>query len=780
MPPSLNHQAALRYAKAGFPVFPLKPNGKEPITKHGCKDATTDQGQVDAWWSKSPNANIGFACGHNGDGLGAVVVVDIDTDEEKSINGFESLAGLGAMPPTLYADTPRGGRHYYFRASASNLPKNANGLRVGIDIRGLGYYVVLPPSRHPNGGYYKWGEGCNPFSTLLAEYPDFMRVGSLRTGRPSLPAAEVVSSGEGLTQFDPRTIAYAETIEPAAEGQAGHEKLLWFFQCCINGMRMSVSEAQDFGWRFYNPRCVPPWRPEVPQEYKEFMRKANEAKAKPITTHPIGWIVEDPEFNIPQADPDFDYDAFLEAGKKPAEPEATDQGVPNHYSIEFWRKKADQHRGEGAEQPDAELQFLCRPHGLLGDVCSFINRRSKYPQPFLSVAAGLAFLGSVFGHKVCDDHNGRTNIYTFGIGPSSSGKQNALTSIRSLAFASNYFDMIGGDEVTSDAAIESVVYEHPCTTFIRDEVGFVLKAAKSGSEHKAGVIPMLMKLYSLSGDIYKGKSYADSDRQRVIVQPCVSFYATSTDERFREGVSVEELEDGWIARALMFSADQDPQFREPDLLAPPSEYLLKALEFWKKLKGPEMDTQKGFSNYADMPPGSKGDSIPAPFVFETVAAARREFERLRKFARGYGGDYRTLWLKAEEIARRVALIMAAGRSFDDRRIEKIDAVFACRLVSYCISDFANKIAPSVGNDKDYKNLVRTKRLIKEAGRDGIKRYNLMRKCQRWRRDAEGIVKSLLESNDIFVIDVPSSNGKRCRVYWDKEFHKEASQACKKQ
>jgi hypothetical protein len=41
-------QAALEYAHRGWPVFPCD-KGKRPLTKHGFKDATTDENQIRAW-----------------------------------------------------------------------------------------------------------------------------------------------------------------------------------------------------------------------------------------------------------------------------------------------------------------------------------------------------------------------------------------------------------------------------------------------------------------------------------------------------------------------------------------------------------------------------------------------------------------------------------------------------------------------------------------------------------------------------------------------------------
>ena len=46
------HQYATAYAEAGYPVFPLKPEGKKPATENGFYDATTDIDQINKWWQK--------------------------------------------------------------------------------------------------------------------------------------------------------------------------------------------------------------------------------------------------------------------------------------------------------------------------------------------------------------------------------------------------------------------------------------------------------------------------------------------------------------------------------------------------------------------------------------------------------------------------------------------------------------------------------------------------------------------------------------------------------
>lgn len=145
--------AALWYAGAGMPVFPCVPGGKTPATPHGFKDATSDLGQIRKWWTTTPQANVGLPTGLRYD------VIDIDGP-----TGYRSLSELKGdqMFPDQYlgrALTPRGGMHYYIPAAGDG---NAGGVMPGIDYRGVGGYVLAPPSVGANGRRWEW---CNPLNT---------------------------------------------------------------------------------------------------------------------------------------------------------------------------------------------------------------------------------------------------------------------------------------------------------------------------------------------------------------------------------------------------------------------------------------------------------------------------------------------------------------------------------------------------------------------------------------------------------------------------------------
>lgn len=127
--------AAVWYAERGHLVFPLRPGQKTPATTHGFKDASMNPDTVRAWWAKDAHYNIGLSTGHLFD------VIDVDGPD-----GLASIAQIetdGHLPPVLgYVATPRG-YHLYIKPTGDGCTTS---VRPGIDYRGIGGYVVAPPS----------------------------------------------------------------------------------------------------------------------------------------------------------------------------------------------------------------------------------------------------------------------------------------------------------------------------------------------------------------------------------------------------------------------------------------------------------------------------------------------------------------------------------------------------------------------------------------------------------------------------------------------------------
>lgn len=195
-------RAALQYAAWGLRVFPVwgvkagrcmcklgaectRP-GKHPIghlATHGWEDATTDAETIKRWWGKAPQANIGLPTG----AINGLFVLDADGPE-----GLAELERHPALPETPISTTGNG-RHVWFRHPGEEIGNRTRFL-PGLDLRGDGGYVVVPPSAHKSGNVYRWQIGLN---TALAPAPSWVLTPPQAPARPAPQPEAAHNDGHG-------------------------------------------------------------------------------------------------------------------------------------------------------------------------------------------------------------------------------------------------------------------------------------------------------------------------------------------------------------------------------------------------------------------------------------------------------------------------------------------------------------------------------------------------------------------------------------------------------
>ena len=138
--------SALHYASMGWKVFPLAQGSKVPREgSKGVHDATTDEQQINEWWSTEPSANIGIATGQESN----LIVIDVDGDP-----GMQSMRQVVPQLPkehTRVIKTPNGYHLYYLYNPSFH---TGAGFMTGLDVRSDGGYVVAPPSLVNDTQYY--------------------------------------------------------------------------------------------------------------------------------------------------------------------------------------------------------------------------------------------------------------------------------------------------------------------------------------------------------------------------------------------------------------------------------------------------------------------------------------------------------------------------------------------------------------------------------------------------------------------------------------------------
>jgi hypothetical protein len=754
-------RAALDYARIGWHIFPLLPGRKEPATAHGVKDATIDLFQISRWWSSNPKYNIGLACGAKS----GVYVIDVDLDVEKGIDGYATYEAKfkkanGELPDTIRQNTPRGGFHAFFRTNDS--PANKNNWYPGIDIRGDGYYVLLSPSIHPNGKVYSWVVGHKPGEIPSAEYPDWMRPAKLIPWvlpESRIPHAGITQVARGIQQNDKlrRASLYLSECDPAIQGCGGHDKLLWAAVAMVHGFLLTNEEAYNLLASEYNPRCIPEWDLSSPSDRKDFERKVGEArKLKPQFRS--GWLLEDEAYITPP-----EPSAAVSAGAL--------EMIRKHYEDNTKPAIVNPTGVQQVLQSD-ELEYLQNPPGVVGEICQWINRTAIKKQPFLSLACTLTFFGSVLGRKVKDRLENRTNLYCMGVAPSSAGKAHAPNQIRKLCEHAGTLDLLGGDEAASDAAIECRLERNPSTLFLWDEIGLLLSYIQSGSNpHVARIVSLLMKLYSSAGSVYKGREYAEEDKQRTVMQPCCCIYGTSTPSRFQEGITLEELQDGWLSRCLVFeSIENPPKTRDncSEQVPPDVSDLINLWYSRDTSSGEGKGDIESFSAFQSRT-GSILGKPPEQIVILATTDAEKKFLALDEESLEIGRAnpvLACLWAKTEENARKIALIIAAGVEFEKPVITAHIAEYSCRLIRFILTKFVNDTIPRIVSSKVDANKKKILDIIGGTGREGCLTRHITRNA-RWstKKQRSELIGDLIEGGEVTVAPDPGGKGTR---FWTTE------------
>lgn len=162
--------AALRARARGWSVLPMRPRAKAPLIPwRKLQKSPADEEQIRTWFERWPDANVGFVTGQ----VSGLVVVDIDPRHggDASLKALE--AEHEALPDTIESRTGGGGRHIYFRHPGGVMP-NRVGVRDGVDVRGDGGCIVLPPSVHPSGRRYRWVKSRSPDDLDAAAMPQWL------------------------------------------------------------------------------------------------------------------------------------------------------------------------------------------------------------------------------------------------------------------------------------------------------------------------------------------------------------------------------------------------------------------------------------------------------------------------------------------------------------------------------------------------------------------------------------------------------------------------------
>ncbi len=382
-------------------------------------------------------------------------------------------------------------------------------------------------------------------------------------------------------------------------------------------------------------------------------------------------------------------------------------------------------------------EHLLNVPGFVGDVIRFNIQTSQRPQPILSLAAAISLQATLAARKVRDERGNRTNLYCVGLAPSGAGKDHARKVNKNILFQSGLSTHEGSEDLASDAGLVTAVERQPAVLFQIDEFGRFLRTIgdPKRAPHLFNVLTALMKLYSSADTVFRGKAYAEAKRNKVIDQPCVNVYATTVPEHFFESLTAESLNDGFIARLLVFEAEATPP-RQRTTAQDVPEQLLDAARWWGNFQ----------------PGGNLGKEHPEPAIIPCTSEAGLIFDELAdrvdaELAQS-NVEGRSLWARAEEKACRLALIYACSTNREKPIIDENAARWACDLSVHMTRRMLFVAGHWVADGQFDARQKRVVRIIRNSG-GRISKRDFSRRTQ-WltQRERQEVLENLLETEQV--------------------------------
>lgn len=240
-------------------------------------------------------------------------------------DGEQSLANLeaqhGKLPNTLSQRTGNG-MHYLFNLPPDrDIRNSAKKLAPGLDIRGLGGYIVVAPSNHENGRTYAWEGAGLPDRSQIADAPDWLftlietaNVKSAASTATTKPTSQVSSAILGQPFNWPDQIRDGEGREDFILRAAGH----------LRGQGLDQPSIERILLDYNQVHIVPPLEEEVvldrARRYEEPSHEGDHDWPEP---KPV-------EFGLPDV-PAFDLDMLPDAFRPYVEDAAERMQAPADY-----------------------------------------------------------------------------------------------------------------------------------------------------------------------------------------------------------------------------------------------------------------------------------------------------------------------------------------------------------------------------------------------------------------------------------------------------------------
>jgi len=401
---------------------------------------------------------------------------------------------------------------------------------------------------------------------------------------------------------------------------------------------------------------------------------------------------------------------------------------------------ADDDRPEHPD-PGPMPDHLLRVPGFIEQVAGYTLRTAPYPNPVLAFCGALCLQAFLAGRKVRDPGDNRTDLYLLGLANSGAGKEHPRKVNQRILLEVGLQDCIG-DAFASGEGIEDRLYAQPSMLFQTDEIDAVIVAMKEGKEQRyEGIMQMLLKMYTSSDSLYPMRVKAGKEH-RVIDQPSLCILGTAIPTHYYEALSAKMLSNGFFARMLILEAGPRGDGQEPVSRDLP-DAIVKTAHWWANFR-------PGKGNLENWHPIPRAvDYTPA--AREVLAAFRRDTDREYTDAEADQDTVAmTIWARAGQKARRLALIYACSENHENPSISEAAVRWAADFVRHQTRRMLFMAYGHVADNPFHAECLKVLEKLRGAPGHELDHSTLLKRMKMDARSFRELIETLHERGDIAV------------------------------
>lgn len=322
---------------------------------------------------------------------------------------------------------------------------------------------------------------------------------------------------------------------------------------------------------------------------------------------------------------------------------------------------------------------LLRIPGFISELVDFCLETAPYPNLGLAFCGAVAMQSLLCGRKVRDCGNLRTNLFLLALAGSSSGKDWARQLNVHIMMEINKLDALG-DKFASGEGIQDAMFITPSMLFQNDEIdGMLISLNKSRDARFESLMGTMLTMSTSSGSMYPMRRKAGKQSAGVIDQPHLTIFGTATPKYYYESLSERMLCNGFFARMIVVDIGYRGKGKDAGLVDSMPKRILETAKWWDSF----------------VPGQQRGNLLGFHPIPQIVTATQDAQEVLNQFRYNADEEYakseadnnesaKTIWGRANENARKLALIYACSENHPSPEISQAAALWAVDFVDHQI------------------------------------------------------------------------------------------------